>query len=161
MTFTFLSPYHYSSYWSHLSPVLTKWNQMYREASRKMSRSFTVVSDDLQRKGIEGAGFADVTVVNRKVRFRRDLLKHSGVNLHVQLPIGGWARNPASRRSGASRWWRWRLIWKVRNDMRDDWPRTETEVEHRSHVLHMAQHLGVAARRLSRVSRGHENRPAQ
>jgi len=49
------------------NPVLVKWNEMYREASRKISRSFTVVSDDLQSKGIEEAGFADITVVNLKV----------------------------------------------------------------------------------------------
>ena len=48
-------------------PVLARWNDAFREAGRKTGRSFTVISDNLQRKGIEDAGFVGVRVANLKV----------------------------------------------------------------------------------------------
>jgi len=50
--------------------ILAKWNDLFREASKKTGRSFTVVSDDLQHRGFEEAGFTDVKVINIKVRSR-------------------------------------------------------------------------------------------
>ncbi|KAK5659625.1 hypothetical protein OQA88_829 [Cercophora sp. LCS_1] len=50
-------------------PVLAKWNEMFREASRRTGRSFVVASEDVQHKGILAAGFTDLSVVNFKVTF--------------------------------------------------------------------------------------------
>lgn len=49
-------------------PVLIKWNEMFQEAGKKTGRSFCVVTDDLQRKGMIAAGFTDIKVINMKVR---------------------------------------------------------------------------------------------
>jgi ubiquinone/menaquinone biosynthesis C-methylase UbiE len=48
-------------------PVIAKWNDMYCQAAKKMGRSFNVPADDLQRKGMEDAGFAYLNVINFKV----------------------------------------------------------------------------------------------
>ena len=40
--------------------AMDQWGKLYVEGGRKFDRPFTVFPDDLQRKGIEGAGFVDV-----------------------------------------------------------------------------------------------------
>lgn len=46
---------------------MAMWGKMCREAGPKMGRLFTILSDDLQRKGIEAAGFTEVHEKNFKV----------------------------------------------------------------------------------------------
>ena len=46
---------------------LVHWANLNREGGRRIGRPFTVVSDDLQLKGIQEAGFTDITVKNLKV----------------------------------------------------------------------------------------------
>ncbi|KAM0327107.1 hypothetical protein ACHAQA_006235 [Verticillium albo-atrum] len=52
------------------------WPRMFVEGGRAFGRSFTVLSDELQRRGMEEAGFVDLHEVNFK------------------LPIGGWPLDP-------------------------------------------------------------------
>lgn len=85
------------------NPVLAKWNEMYREASRKVSRSFTVVSDDLQRKGMEEAGFADITVANFKVGSRYYSSIQGLIYIYSFLLVDG-LETLGSSKSGASPW---------------------------------------------------------
>lgn len=47
---------------------LVRWTTMNIEGGRRLGKPFTVVSDDLQVKGLQEAGFADITVKNLKVR---------------------------------------------------------------------------------------------
>lgn len=44
------------------------WRDLFTEGGKKLGRSFTIISDDTQRKGIEDAGFVDITVKDIKVR---------------------------------------------------------------------------------------------
>lgn len=48
-------------------PTLATWAQLFGKGGEKMSRSFKVVEDDLQRKALEEAGYEDIQVVNYKV----------------------------------------------------------------------------------------------
>ncbi|KAM0271155.1 hypothetical protein ACHAQH_009174 [Verticillium albo-atrum] len=52
------------------------WPRMFIEGGKEFGRSFTVLSDGLQRKGMEEAGFVDLHEVNFK------------------LPIGDWPLDP-------------------------------------------------------------------
>ncbi|KAL7628840.1 hypothetical protein AAE478_000355 [Parahypoxylon ruwenzoriense] len=51
------------------------WRDLFTEGGKKLGRPFTILSDDTQRKGIEAAGFVDITVKDMKV------------------PMGGWPAN--------------------------------------------------------------------
>ena len=46
---------------------LVHWANLNREGGRRIGRPFTVVTDDLQLKSIQEAGFTDITVKNLKV----------------------------------------------------------------------------------------------
>lgn len=48
-------------------PVLETWSTVFREGGLGFGRSFTVVKDDLQSKGVLEAGFVDVEVKDFKV----------------------------------------------------------------------------------------------
>ncbi|KAK3342115.1 S-adenosyl-L-methionine-dependent methyltransferase [Lasiosphaeria hispida] len=52
--------------------AIQTWNRLYRESGKKIGYSFTLVADDVQRKGLEEAGFTDIKVETFKV------------------PTGGW-----------------------------------------------------------------------
>jgi SAM-dependent methyltransferase len=54
----------------------TLWADLYTEGGAKMGSTFRVLTEGLQRKGLEEAGFVDLQEANFK------------------LPIGGWPRDP-------------------------------------------------------------------
>ncbi|KAI1765034.1 S-adenosyl-L-methionine-dependent methyltransferase [Hypoxylon sp. FL1150] len=56
--------------------INTFWNPLWKELSKKIGISFTVLEENLQNKGFEAAGFVDIHEVNYKI------------------PIGGWAQDP-------------------------------------------------------------------
>lgn len=47
--------------------ALSQWGRMCVEAGKKMGRTFTVVGEGLQRKGMEAAGFTDIQEFDYKV----------------------------------------------------------------------------------------------
>lgn len=49
------------------STMATVWNDMFRDAGKVLGNSFTVLEDNLQRKGCESAGFEDIKEINFKV----------------------------------------------------------------------------------------------
>ncbi|KAI5861052.1 S-adenosyl-L-methionine-dependent methyltransferase [Durotheca rogersii] len=51
------------------------WNMLYREATAKVGVPFQVLSDDLQRRAFEEAGFEDITIRDYK------------------FPVGGWPQD--------------------------------------------------------------------
>ncbi|KAJ1322867.1 gliotoxin biosynthesis N-methyltransferase [Microdochium nivale] len=58
------------------SVMTTQWTKMFRAAGKVIGNSFTVIEQDLQRKGMEAAGFEELKEYNFKV------------------PVGGWAKDP-------------------------------------------------------------------
>lgn len=52
--------------------ALGQWGKFYIEGGKKMGNSCLIVEDDLQKKGMEAAGFVDIQEFNYKVgsRFR-------------------------------------------------------------------------------------------
>jgi ubiquinone/menaquinone biosynthesis C-methylase UbiE len=46
---------------------LDQWGKVFREGGKKFGRTFMVVSEDLQRKGLEAAGFVDLVQQDFKV----------------------------------------------------------------------------------------------
>src|SRR5204863_8798167 len=55
--------------------AMLTWGKIYREAGKKLNRSFMVIEDDCQRSGIEAAGFKDIRVANYKVGVYGRLMK--------------------------------------------------------------------------------------
>jgi len=47
--------------------ALGQWGKIFIEGGRQAGRTFTVVSDELQRKAMEAAGFVDIQERNIKV----------------------------------------------------------------------------------------------
>lgn len=52
---------------AELAPVLKTWANLYAEGGKKLGNSFYVQKEDLQEKGLEAAGFTDITSVDYKV----------------------------------------------------------------------------------------------
>jgi hypothetical protein len=50
--------------------ALQKWNQFFVEAGKATGAVFSVVADDLQRKGLAAAGYTDIEAKTFKVRFK-------------------------------------------------------------------------------------------
>jgi hypothetical protein len=49
--------------------AIGKWNELFEAGGKKIGNSFTVVADDLQKQGVEKAGFGKVGVADYKVGF--------------------------------------------------------------------------------------------
>ena len=47
--------------------AIGRWSGFFIEGGEKLGRPFTVVEDDLQRKGMEAAGFVDIQSIDMKV----------------------------------------------------------------------------------------------
>jgi ubiquinone/menaquinone biosynthesis C-methylase UbiE len=50
-------------------PAAQTWNKLFSEGGAKSGRTFSVVTEDLQRKGLEAAGYKIIDVQNFKVGF--------------------------------------------------------------------------------------------
>ncbi|KAK5662554.1 hypothetical protein OQA88_8466 [Cercophora sp. LCS_1] len=59
-----------------------QWTKVFWEGSKKFGRTFRVVEDDVQKKGLEAAGFVDVKVTD------------------IKCPIGSWPEDEKSRELG-------------------------------------------------------------
>ncbi|KAJ4285944.1 hypothetical protein N0V88_008205 [Collariella sp. IMI 366227] len=62
--------------------AMGQWEKVFDEGGKRFGRTFRVLQDDLQRKGMEAAGFVDITVKDFK------------------CPIGEWPRDPKQREVG-------------------------------------------------------------
>ncbi|KAI2618928.1 S-adenosyl-L-methionine-dependent methyltransferase [Hypoxylon sp. NC1633] len=58
------------------------WRDLFTEGGKKLGRSFTILADDTQKKGIEEAGFVDITVKD------------------IKVPMGAWPANPKLKEIG-------------------------------------------------------------
>lgn len=47
--------------------AIDEWGKFFIEGGRKMGRTFTIIDDDLQKKGMEEAGFVDIGTWDFKV----------------------------------------------------------------------------------------------
>ncbi len=63
--------------------AMGQWEKVFSEGGKKFGRSFRILQDDLQKKGMEEAGFVDIVV--------RDF----------KCPIGTWPQDPRLRETGA------------------------------------------------------------
>jgi hypothetical protein len=59
-----------------------QWGKVFREAGKKWGRTFFPISDDIQKKCMEEAGFVDIRVIN------------------YQAPIGEWPTDPEEKQTG-------------------------------------------------------------
>lgn len=50
------------------SAMATTLMELYLEGGKKLGRSFQVIKEDLQKKGMEAAGFTDIHIADYKVR---------------------------------------------------------------------------------------------
>ncbi|KAH7257840.1 S-adenosyl-L-methionine-dependent methyltransferase [Fusarium tricinctum] len=62
--------------------AINEWGKFFIEGGRKLNRTFEIIDKDLQKKGMEEAGFVDVQVWDFKA------------------PIGGWAKDPRLKEIG-------------------------------------------------------------
>jgi hypothetical protein len=50
--------------------AMHEWGRFFIEGGKKIRQPFTIIEDDLQRKGMEDAGFVDIQVVDHKVSWQ-------------------------------------------------------------------------------------------
>ncbi|KAJ4243547.1 hypothetical protein NW757_011187 [Fusarium falciforme] len=62
--------------------AINEWGKFFIEGGKKLNRTFEILDKDLQKKGMEEAGFVDVQVWDFKA------------------PIGGWAEDPRLKEVG-------------------------------------------------------------
>ncbi|KAI1660025.1 S-adenosyl-L-methionine-dependent methyltransferase [Daldinia decipiens] len=62
--------------------AMIMWRDLFTEGGKKLGLSFTLISDDVQRKGIEDAGFVDMTVKD------------------IKVPMGPWPADPKLKEIG-------------------------------------------------------------
>jgi SAM-dependent methyltransferase len=85
--------------------AMAQWAPIFIEASKKIGNTFTVIADDIQRSGIEKAGFTDVKQWDSKVSSRRQLYqKQTNTILSKATP------EPVSQRPQAQRD---RSVWRA------------------------------------------------
>lgn len=68
------------------SAINSLWNKLYSEGGKKTGCSFTVLSENLQRKSLEEAGFVDIQEANYKVGFfakRSTIIMHGFSDLYI------------------------------------------------------------------------------
>ncbi|KAJ4328775.1 hypothetical protein N0V84_000780 [Fusarium piperis] len=61
---------------------MSQWGKLFVQAGLKIGRSFTLVDDEEQRKGMEAAGFVDIQEFN------------------IKVPLGDWPRDPKLKEMG-------------------------------------------------------------
>lgn len=62
--------------------AMSQWQKFFVEGGCKMGRPFTVFQDELQKKGMQEAGFVDIEEINFK------------------NPVGGWPKDPEAQSIG-------------------------------------------------------------
>ncbi|OBS27835.1 hypothetical protein FPOA_01778 [Fusarium poae] len=62
--------------------AINEWGKFFIEGGRKLNRTFEIIDKDLQKKGMEEAGFVDIQVWDFKA------------------PIGGWPKDPRLKEIG-------------------------------------------------------------
>ncbi|KAK1762737.1 S-adenosyl-L-methionine-dependent methyltransferase [Phialemonium atrogriseum] len=62
--------------------AMGQWGKFFEEGGKKLGRPFSVLSDRLQRKGMEGAGFVDIE------------------ELDFKTPLGSWPHGPREKEIG-------------------------------------------------------------
>ncbi|KAK1777732.1 S-adenosyl-L-methionine-dependent methyltransferase [Copromyces sp. CBS 386.78] len=66
--------------------AMEQWGKVFREGGRKLGRTFAVYEEDLQRKGMEAAGFVDIEFVD------------------IQCPMGVW--HPEKKAAERGLWYK-------------------------------------------------------
>ncbi|KAM0208259.1 hypothetical protein ACHAPQ_009021 [Fusarium lateritium] len=62
--------------------AMGQWGKLFLEGGRRLQRPFSILEDDVQRQGIEEAGFTNIQAEE------------------VKLPIGGWSSDPKTEEAG-------------------------------------------------------------
>jgi len=62
--------------------AMGQWEKVFSEGGKKFGRTFRILQDDLQKKGMEEAGFVDIVVTDFK------------------CPIGSWPKDPVQKELG-------------------------------------------------------------
>lgn len=62
--------------------AMGQWEKVFSEGGRKFGRTFRILQDDIQKKGMEEAGFVDIVVQDFK------------------CPIGSWPKDPTQKELG-------------------------------------------------------------
>jgi len=75
--------------------AMHEWGKFFVEGGKKLGRTFTIIDDDLQRKGATKAGFVNLNTWDFKVRMHTLGREKDLTNSRGQAPIGPW---PTDRR---------------------------------------------------------------
>ncbi|KAI6758566.1 hypothetical protein HG530_010806 [Fusarium avenaceum] len=62
--------------------AMGQWGKLFLEGGRRLQRPFSILEDDVQRQGMEEAGFTNIQ------------------EEEVKLPIGGWSSDPKTKEAG-------------------------------------------------------------
>lgn len=80
--------------------AMSIWTKLFADGGKKLNRPFTILTDNLQQRAIEEAGFIDIQVTNSKVKLFDNHRSSSCANIVTQAPIGGWAQDPRLQEIG-------------------------------------------------------------
>lgn len=91
---------------------LKSWSEYFHEAGKRMSRTFHVLSENVQVEGIRAAGFRNIKVVPLRVSLQplpdidpaAAAWESSTDKRYItclQSPVGSWPSDPELKRSGA------------------------------------------------------------
>jgi SAM-dependent methyltransferase len=72
--------------------ALYEWGKVFYEAGRKSGRTFSVVEDGIQEKGLTAAGFVDVKVIEGKVGCQTYAFQGFALTDSLQSPLNGYMK---------------------------------------------------------------------
>ena len=80
--------------------ALGQWSRFFVEGGKQLKRTFLVPEKELQRKGMEAAGFIDIQETTFKVSSRTHSVRLPEAHIFVQRPLGTWPRDPVLKEMG-------------------------------------------------------------
>ncbi|KAF4451710.1 hypothetical protein F53441_5389 [Fusarium austroafricanum] len=97
--------------------AMNEWGKFFIEGGKKLGRTFTILDDDLQRKGMEDAGFTDINIWNFKASFLSPAYitfwsetKLTGHIIRLRLEVG--PKTPRCKKLASSRTPPWSKTWR-------------------------------------------------
>jgi hypothetical protein len=96
--------------------AMSEWGKFFIEGGKRLGRTFTILDDDLQKQGMEDAGFTDIQTRDFKVgTINRPTLLHAGVlaNWNCSFLSVAGPKIPRCKKSETLRLLPWIKIWRA------------------------------------------------
>ncbi|KAF4973672.1 hypothetical protein FZEAL_9264 [Fusarium zealandicum] len=89
----------------HEKSAMGQWGRIFLEGGRKLGRPFSILEDDIQKRGMKEAGFSNLEEAEIKVMFLAQPLQlitvlKARADSIQQVPIGAWPKDPTLKQAG-------------------------------------------------------------